>query len=702
MYDECFPTKRIKLGYSTRKSWIPKHIKNLICQKNRMHINYLKSKDPYLGIIYRRFRNKVNKMREKAEREHYNKLLSENKNNLKKIWQILKEIINRNQRSSISSRFMINNQIVINKQTIADGFNSFYINVGPTLAKNIPNVNKTPCSFIKRSFNHTMHVDPVTSEEICKTIINLKMGSPGYDNINSKVFKTTARHCVIPITHLVNLSVTTGIFPDELKIARVIPVFKSEDALLFSNYRPVSVLPVLSKIFERIMYDRLLKYLNKYDLLYKYQFGFRNKHSPNLALIFLIDKISTAIDEGKYVIGLFLDFKKAFDTVNHAILLQKLDYYGIKDTSLSWFRSYLNNRSQYVEYNGTKSSCQKITCGVPQGSILGPLLFLVYINDLPQVSDKLFALMFADDSNMFLSGNNLEQLITTMNTEMTNVVEWLRANKLSLNLKKTHFIIFSKGRPSTIIPNRGQHNSNNNNEQTHKINFNPKLPPTTKLIIDNVPVTRKTCTKFLGVIIDERLTFKEHIRHIKGKISRGLGILYKSKSILNKPTLIQLYNSFICPYLNYCITVWGNTLPTYLAPINSIQRRAIRVIAGKTRRDDADPLFKDLKILKFRELYAFNIQTLMHQYYHSNLPKIFEPFFTFNYQLHKYETKSKHNLHVAVGKSPQLASSIRILGARSFNHFKSKLDIQFQLPTYKVLLKAEVMNNGIDYLDIVS
>ena len=160
------------------------------------------------------------------------------------------------------------------------------------------------------------------------------MGSPGYDNINSKVFKTTARHCVIPITHLVNLSVTTGIFPDELKIARVIPVFKSEDALLFSNYRPVSVLPVLSKIFERIMYDRLLKYLNKYDLLYKYQFGFRNKHSPNLALIFLIDKISTAIDEGKYVIGLFLDFKKAFDTVNHAILLQKLEYYGIKDTSL--------------------------------------------------------------------------------------------------------------------------------------------------------------------------------------------------------------------------------------------------------------------------------------------------------------------------------------------------------------------------------
>ena len=704
LYDECFPIKRVKLGYSTRKSWIPQNIKNLIITKNKMQIDYLKSKDPFLGIVYKRFRNKVNKLREKAERDHYNKLLNEHKHNLKKTWQILKEIINKNIKSSISSRFMVNNQIVINKQTIADGFNSFYVNVGPTLAKNIPTVNKSPCSFIKRSYNHLMHVDTVTSEEICKIIINLKLGSAGYDNISSKVFKSTAGPCIIPLTHICNLSIISGIFPMELKIAKVIPIFKSEDPLLFSNYRPVSVLPVISKVLERLMYNRLLKYLNKYDLIYSHQFGFRTKHSPNLALIYLMDKISTAMDEGKYVIGLFLDFKKAFDTVNHEILLQKLSYYGIKDISLKWFESYLDNRSQYVDYNGTKSKNMKISCGVPQGSILGPLLFLVYINDLPQVSKKLFALMFADDSNMFISGTNLTELINTVNEEMINVVEWLRVNKLSLNLKKTHFIIFSKGRPSIKIntSTRTNENTNNNNNETTKILFKPPLPADTKLIIDNVNVERKTCTKFLGVMLDERLSFQDHIKYIKGKIARGLGILYKSRTILNKQTLIQLYNSFLSPYLNYCITVWGNTLSTYLGPINSIQRRAVRVISNKTKRDDADPLFKELKILTFRELYAFNVQITMYKYYHGDLPKIFEPFFTFNRQLHQYETKSKHNLHTAIGRTNQLSSSIRVLGARSFNYFKDLIDITIHISTYKILLKSTIIDSGIEFLDVTA
>ena len=705
-YDDSFPTKRIKLGYSTRKSWIPDDLKKLISTKDKMYRNLLTSKDPYLAIIYKRFRNKVNKMREKAEKEHYNKLLAENKFNMKKTWQILKEIINKNSKSSISSRFLVNNQIIINKQTIADGFNSFYVNVGPTLAKNIPQVNKEPSSFIKRSYNHLMHTEPVTSEELCKIIVNLKLGSAGYDNISSKIFKTTAGHCLSPLLHVCNLSLTTGIFPQELKIARVIPVYKNEDPLLFSNYRPVSVLPVMSKVLEKLMYNRLLKYLNKYNILYDYQFGFRNNHSPNLALIFLIDKISNAIDEGEYVLGLFIDFKKAFDTVNHDILLKKLEYYGIKDLNLEWFKSYLANRSQYVEYNGTNSAKLNITCGVPQGSILGPLLFLIYINDLAQVSDKLFALLFADDSNMFISGKNLDNLINTMNLEMTKVVEWLRVNKLSLNLKKTHFIIFSKGRPSkpvkpptNLITNT---NSSNNNPPKIKINFKPKLDPGTKLIIDGTSIDRKSSTKFLGVIVDERLSFTDHIKYTKGKIARGLGILYKSRRILDKSTLTQLYNSFLCPYLNYCITVWGNTLPTYLAPIESIQRRAIRVISHKTRRDDVQPLFKERKILTFKELYAFNIQIIMYKFYHQDLPKIFEPLFSFNRNLHRYETKSQHNLHVALGRTPQSSLSIRVIGARSYNHFINLLEIKCHIFTYKLHLKNYLHDNGADYLNITT
>ena len=227
-------------------------------------------------------------------------------------------------------------------------------------------------------------------------------------------------------------------------MAKVVPIYKGDCKNLISNYRPVSVLPVFfSKILERLLYNRLLAFLNKHNLLYKYQFGFREKLSTDTALIILIDKITSALNDGDTVLGVFLDFSKAFDCVNHSILLQKLEHLGIRGVALEWFRSYLNKREQYVCYNGTVSSKTEVTCGVPQGSILGPLLFLIYINYIANVSTVLFLIIFADDTNAFISGKNTAELIRQMNEELEKLVIWLEVNKLKLNIKKTHFIIFS-------------------------------------------------------------------------------------------------------------------------------------------------------------------------------------------------------------------------------------------------------------------
>ena len=242
------------------------------------------------------------------------------------------------------------------------------------------------------------------------------------------------------VTYLCNLSFSTGIVPDELKIAKVVPIYKSGPCSDFTNYRPVSVLCAFSKIYERLVYNRLINYLYLNDMLYKYQFGFREKHSTELALILLLDKITSAIENNEFTVAVFLDLSKAFDMVNHSILLSKLEHYGVTGLSLDWFASYLSSRKQFVSYNDHNSSHLDIACGVPQGSILGPLLFLIFVNDLYNVSEKLFFVLFADDSNLLLSGPNVNDLCDQMNAELVNVVNWFKMNKLCLNEKKKRIL----------------------------------------------------------------------------------------------------------------------------------------------------------------------------------------------------------------------------------------------------------------------
>ena len=665
-FDNSFPIEVKKSEYRKRKPWLTLGLKCSIKRKNKLYLWYKKHPSKGNEKIYKTYKSKLAKLIQLAEREHYDRLFETHKSNVKESWKIINTILCRNKVNVKSNKYIINNCVETDKNVIANKFNDFFVHIGPSLADKIPKTNIKPTSFIKseQKLTNSFFMEPITHNEVEKIIMSLKDSSPGWDSINAKCLKESYQYFIEPLLHCLNLSFKNGEFPKELKVAKVVPIYKSGESQQIKNYRPVSVLSVFSKLFEKIMHNRLAKFLDKNNVLYNYQFGFRKGYSTSLALISLVDKISVALNDGKYMLGMFLDFSKAFDTVNHEILCDKLECYGIRGVALQWFQSYLSNRSQYVMFDGAQSSVESVTCGVPQGSILGPLLFLLYVNDISNVSDLLFTTLFADDTNLFLEGTDIDAMCTTMNSEMEKLCVWLNVNKLSLNVDKTYLVVFTKRQKIEI-----------------------RVP----LKIMNVNVKEVDCAKYLGFYIDAHLNWSYHIKFIKNKIAKGLGIINKAKKVVSAKTLITLYNSFILPYLTYGIEVWGATFDYSLNSLAIVQKKSLRLLASKPKSCHTDPLFKQMKLLTLPQLYTYSINLFMFKFHFKMLPNVFNDMFVYNQLIHDYQTRQYDLLHVPCSKSVVLSKSIRIKGVYCWNSIYKCISTDSSFVCFKRKLKAHLM-----------
>jgi len=303
-----------------------------------------------------------------------------------------------------------------------------------------------------------------------------------------------------------------------------LPLHKGGSSLDLNNYRPISLLSIFDKIIEKIMHKYLYLFLENNKILYQNQFGFRKGNSINYALIQMIEKIRESIDNSKFGCGIFIDLKKAFDTVNHKVLITKHEHYGIRGVLLKWFESYLTGRKQFVLVNGQSSNLKDIYCGVPQGSVLGPLLFLIYINDLPNVSKKLNFYPFADDTNIYYESNDLN-IEKILNNELKQLSMWLKVNRLALNIEKTNFVIFHACQ----------------RVKDHNIT----------LKLDRKAISERDYIKYLGIAVDSKLSRKPHINNISKKISRSVGILYRIRKLVNQSILKNVYYSLIYSHIVY-------------------------------------------------------------------------------------------------------------------------------------------------------
>ena len=489
--------------------------------------------------------------------------------------------------------------------------------------------------------------------------------STGFDNIDMTIVKHVISHIVKPLSYICNMSLTSGIFPNNMKIAKVIPLYKANGKNEFTNYRPVSLLPQLSKILEKLFGIRLDSFINRYNLLSSNQYGFRTNMSTSLALMELTEEITTALDDKKVTAGVFIDLKKAFDTINHNLLLKKLAHYGVRGVANKWLASYLSNRKQYVSIDECNSDLLNVLCGVPQGSILGPKLFILYVNDMCNISKILKFVLFADDTNIFCSGHDAMQLSRDLSNELDKLSVWFAVNKLILNVSKTNFMVFGNSKQRNTI---------------------------LQVSIKNSKIKRVYVTKFLGILIDDRLNWKEHISLICSKLSKCIAIIYKPKHLSDKDSLVMLYDSLFVPYLSYCSEIWGNTYKTNINCVYVLQKKVLRIVCNVDYQYHSNVLFKELRMLKLFDIIELKTAMIMYKANKKMLPLNIQRLFSVD-EVTYYNTRQLKNMKQVYIRTTLKSKCISICGVKLWNSLKMDLRNSTSLPRFKKEYKKSLLQN---------
>ena len=551
------------------------------------------------------------------------------------------------------------NEFTTNEREIANTFNNYFTSIGKNMSKNLPSAN---LNILSPRVQNSFYISDTSPGEVMDIICALKKSSHRND-VPTAFLKKGNLSISNFLSKFFNKCVSLGVYPNLMKVAQVLPIHKNGSKSECGNYRPISILSQLNKIFEKLINKRLYNFLEKYKILSDHQYAFRKNKSTSHAIYDVIEQKLENYDKDKYTCALYLDLSKAFDTVNHNILLTKLNHYGVRGSAYLLFESYLKNRKQFVNINGSHSTELLLEIGVPQGSVLGPLLFLLYINDLPLAS-QLLTKLFADDTVLIFSADNLNDLQILINNELRAIHQWMTSNKLSLNYDKTKYMLVHRRNDRAVL----------------------------NLYIDDNKIKQVQSIKYLGVIIDEKLSWKEHIKTVESKISKACGAICKLRHYVDFDCLRALYYGYAYSHLQYACLSWSSALKSHLKKLKMLHGKLIRLMTLHGPLKDfnfsALEMMKNLKILQLEDIRQLELAKFMHKSVNNKLPSTFNSFFTKIENMHSYKLRSiKTQVYYPPKyKTAKCRNSYKLAGIQLWQKLDPKLK-KLELKTFSSKLK---------------
>lgn len=672
--NEIAPIKEMCIKNNTEE-WVDEEIFEAIRIREKKYKHFKRTRLNTDHVNYRKSRNNVTKLIKKKKRDFVKIKLTENIGNSKELWKTLKKLGLPSKKEG-QTKICLGKEgnISFDNKTNCETFKDFYANLAADLVKKLPfPTNRFGTNSVKDYYRHlnlenkNFTLKTISEEQILKLLQEINPSKAvGLDNLGGKFLKEGASELARPISQLINLSITSSIFPNQCKIAKLKPLYKKGSSLEPKNYRPISLLPIVSKIFEKIVHDQTREYLDKNDILFKYQSGFRRKHSTDTCLSLLNDKILSGIDQGMLTGMILIDLQKAFDTVDYDIFFTKLHLLGFSQSTILWYKSYLMNRSFLVNVENDISTPGSLMCGVPQGSILGPLIFLIYINDMASAVDC-DLLLYADDSCLVSTGQDMKTIEDTLNRNFDSLCDWFVENKLSIHFgeDKTKSIVFGS---------------------------NKKLKNLNKLGIKrgDVEIKQYSNVTYLGCVLDQNLSGESMVTKVLGKISGRLKFLYRKQSFLSYPLRRMLCNALMQPHFDYACTAWyPNLNKKFKQKIQVSQNKCIRFCLSLGNRDHIGVNeFQKINWLPVRERFEQCMCVGVYKFFNNVSPAYMSDMLKI--------TQTSHNTRrsTLMLKQPSRSKNIgqkalSYLAPKCWNYLPSKIKLSSNANSFKHAIKDD-------------